>query len=243
MAKQLRRFTAEGVAAFEDALDRLRVGESVELEVLLADERLAPGWSEIQVEILDFPTRFEAGRYFFELLAYLPQGDADVLRDRGLWTWLAALYLPSLKDALGGAHKLGAASRWVLEVESDRRYYRHFLAGPYSIYRAHADDPERARAILATPVERPGDLVEQIASRQDLVRSASIVEVATRLYYDAEAGTLVRGHTKNGNGGVRRLVDVLAQIDLTWDIYGLPPEKIIALLPDEFDHFLDGSAD
>ena len=92
-------------------------------------------------------------------------------------------------------------------------------------------------AVLATPVDRPGDVVEQLTSRQDMVRSREIMTAATKLYFDRDTGKLKRGAASKENGSARRLADILLQLDLNWDIMEMPADDLIALLPPEFDRF------
>ena len=92
-------------------------------------------------------------------------------------------------------------------------------------------------ALLANPPHQPGDIAEQLASRQELVTNPSVMEVATRLYINPETGRPKRGAAGRGPGSARRLAAVLNQLDLTWDLYGLDPDKLLDLLPEEFNQF------
>jgi hypothetical protein len=122
-------------------------------------------------------------------------------------------------------------------VDDYKTYYRHLLAGPYRIYRAHQDDPSRVMAVLATAVEQPGDVVEQLASRQEIITSPPLMTAITTLYYRPAAGKLKSGAAGKGGGSARRLADVIQQFDLTWDVYGMDPSEFLTLLPSEFDRF------
>jgi hypothetical protein len=161
-----------------------------------------------------------------------------VLRDEGLWTWLAFASIDQLAPLVLGVRKPGDTARLLLDSANYQRYYRHLLAGPFYIYDAHRDHPERARALLASPVNRPGELVEQFASRQELVRSPGIVGAITDLYLDPETGRLKRGHAgKESEGSARRFASLLKQLELTYDIYEMNADAILGLLPAEFDKF------
>jgi hypothetical protein len=105
------------------------------------------------------------------------------------------------------------------------------------VYAAHADDPNRAMALLCGPVATPGEVWEQLASRQDFASSATLVEIATRLYFDPVKKELKRGSASQGAGGARRLPAVIQQFGLTWDVYGMPADRLMDLLPSEFDRF------
>src|SRR5262249_16830000 len=113
----------------------------------------------------------------------------------------------------------------------------HLLAGPYRIYRAHRDNPQRALVLLCGPLDRPGDIVEQFASRQELVTNPTVIESATRLYVDPATNRPRRGAGGKSAGSARRLADVLEQFDVTWDLYTLTPDGLLTLLPHEFDRF------
>jgi hypothetical protein len=127
--------------------------------------------------------------------------------------------------------------RWIPEVNNFQRYYRHLLAGPYRIFRAHRDDPERALALLCGPLDKPGDIVEQLASRQEIVTNKAIMLGATRLYIDPATRKPRRGAGGRSGGSPRRLADVLKQFDVTWDLYAMTADNLLGLLPSEFDRF------
>ena len=68
------------------------------------------------------------------------------------------------------------------------------------------------------------------------------MEVVDRLYGIADSEgrvTLKRGETDcNRPGSVRRVVTVLEQLDLTYDLYGITAENLISLLPPDFEKWL-----
>ena len=74
------------------------------------------------------------------------------------WLTLAST---SRKDRDGKTRRNGSLGS---DIDNYRKYYRHLLLGPLSLFRAHRDDRIAARATLwATPV-----MVEQLL-RQELV--------------------------------------------------------------------------
>jgi hypothetical protein len=239
---ELRRFNSKGLDEAADAIIAVKQGEDVDLEALLVD----PSFTEVvakdvKVSPVSFSNRFEAAEYFDNLLGPLETNIPEMKRDRGLWTWLSLVWVDVLAPVgTNGLRKPGDIARWIPQTETWSRYYRHLLLGPYLIYRAHKDNPARAMAVLASPVARPGDVVENIVSRQDLVTSPNLMSAVTDLYYDKSKGVLRRGSATKGPGSARRLAQVLSQFDLTWDIYGMPPSVILALLPAEFERFMAG---
>ena len=128
-------------------------------------------------------------------------------------------------------------ARFVLEADDFRTYYRHYLSGPWSIYDAHRDDPARAMGLLCSPPKKPGEVVEQIASNQNLVGSPSLVQAVSDLYLDPKTGGHKRGAAGSRGGSARRLARVFQQLDLTWDLQAMSAAEIIELLPAEFNKF------
>jgi len=70
-----------------------------------------------------------------------------------------------------------------------------------------------------------------------LVTNRALLEVATALYVDPKTHKPKRGSQTQGAGAARRLVDVMYQFDVTWDLYAMPPVELTGLLPDEFGRF------
>ena len=235
MKLPLRRFTPQGIEVVGQQLDMIRAGYSVNLEDLLENNDLTEKiTSHSVIERKQFANRMECGRYIYELLeahsAQLPEPESD----KGLWTWLAILF--HLQLFKSGRDKVGQIDRWIPSTDF-RRYYRHLLAGPYFVYKAHEDNPDRAFAVLCTAVSAPGEIVESIVSSKDLIRFPSIMEAVTKLYYDPITGGHKRGASSKKNGGARRFTAVLGQFDLTFDFYGMTSDQILELLPSEFGRF------
>ena len=229
---ELRSLTPAGIDIFERFLVAKASGvETVFPTQIIEDPDLAPVVAdEVLIESLTFRSRFEMAKYLhgqFESAGFSPN-----LRDTGLWTWIAALFF---YDILPKNNKVGSISRWVLREADYRRYYRHLVAGPYGIYRAHRADPPRAMAVLCQKPGSPGDIVEQLASRQDVVSSPSIMQVATWSLLTAPPESKPKqGAGGAGRNSARRFVDVLRQFEVTWDLTMMPPERLYDLFPSEF---------
>jgi hypothetical protein len=161
-----------------------------------------------------------------------------VERDAGLWGWLSLYYFDQVcpKD-VNGHRKVRERARYIPAVSDFRKYYRHLLAGPYRVYRAHRLAPDNALVLLCGPLHRPGEIVEQLIARQEIVTNPNAVGLATKIYYDASTGSFRRGAAAKGNGSARRLADVLNQFDVTWDLYWMAPARLLAKLPAEFEKF------
>ena len=236
--KPLRRLNDDGLSAVSLALLDIEEGKEPDISSMLESDvytEMVPG---IEIEVKSFATREEAGKYFFDTLEPLRATGANLMTDKGLWTWLAMTWIDELAPKESdGSRKLHDHRRWILSVDGHYAYYRHHLAGPYYIYDAHHDDPKRAAALLCGSVSVPGEVWEQIASRQVFAGSPNLMSVVTKLYFDTSKNSLKRGAASQGAGGVRRLPMVINQFGLTWDVEGMPVDRILALLPSEFNKF------
>lgn len=238
----LRRFTQAGIAAFSDYLDKLK----------REPDRLPP------IDILDdnvhsdvvMPTRGmstvmpQTRREIAEILSALLPTTAplETAADIGLWSWLSLYYFNVLCPLdRAGQRSPRELAAYIPEPGNFRRYYRHLLLGPYLIFEAHRDDPNRAQVLLCKPPHIIDDIVAQLASRYEYVTNPGIVGLATELYFDPTTGTTKRGAGGKGAGSPRRLADVLKQLDLTWDLFGMSIGDLRVILPGEFGRFLPAS--
>jgi len=233
------RFNADGITKFRSLLEAARAGSEVNTDELIENPDFVEDLPvELKVDLVAFPNRLQAGRFFYDLLEPHRSYLGHIERDTGLWAWLSAAWFGHLAITKpDGSLLVGVDHRWIPEVEDYRSYYRHLLAGPYRIYRAHADEPSRAMAVLAGKVQSPGEVVEQIASKQEIVSSKSLMEATTLLYYDPKSGALKSGSGDKKRGGARRFTSVLLQFDRTWDLSQRSASQILELLPSEFERF------
>ena len=231
----VRSFNANGVRAFKEHLDDVRAGITADAPVQLIEmdslSVAVPG--EITVPEWAFSTRFELGSALYGL--FNEPGLQNYGDQAGVYSWLSAVYFDELCPGTDTGRKPGEAARWIPKEDDFRRYYRHLLAGPEGIYRTHAAEPQIAMAVLAQPPYRPGDVVEQLSARQELISNRTVMAVATRLY--VRNGAIRKGAAGKGAGSARRLANVLDQLDLTYDLYDLEPDGLLQLLPAEFDTF------
>ncbi len=240
---KLHRFNDEGVARFARFLEDLAADPGLAVPTdLLTDAactvEVSPG---PEIEGRPFASRMEAARYLDGILSTVTGCDAE--RDAGLWAWLTLFYFDQVCPPDGHARrKVGEQARYVPAIANYQKYYRHLLAGPYRVFRAHRDDPDRALVLLCGPVNKPGDIVEQLVARQEIITNPHAVELATNIYFDARSGSFKRGAAGKGGGSVRRLADVLNQFDVTWDLYWMSADGILSKLPKEFDRFRPSAA-
>ena len=236
----VRRLNDQGIERFTAFLDSLSGDAPMPYpSALLTDP---DGTVEIQptieVEQRAFGSRYAAAEYLYNV--FKDSGLTNIERDPGLWAWLSLFYFEQLcPPNARGERKPGEGARWILNT-SGRRYYRHLLAGPFLVFRQHADHPERTLALLCGPLHQMSDVYLEIADSPQLITNPAIIAAATFMYYDSEKGRLKRGTARDKPGGARRMGEVLSQFDCTWDLYSVSAEDVFALLPQEFDRFKGG---
>ncbi len=234
----LRRLNEIGLSRFKEYLDAVKLNPTLLPPVALLDADETSGdAAPVEVKQQKFDSRLTAGCYLHTLLeaAHLP----DPSRDKGLWAWLTLFFFDQVCPADGRGHrKLGELARYIPDT-GWTKYYRHLLAGPWRIVRAHRDDPERALVVLHNPLNTPGELAEQVMARQEIVTNNTAMATATKLYIDPVTKQRIRGAATKTNGAARRLADFCNQLDVTWDLYVMAADELLVKLPKEFNRFRD----
>lgn len=234
----LRRLNSNGLERLGAFLGSLKTDtpQPVPVEILTLPDTSEDIGVAIEIDPRTFGSRLEAARYLDGKLS--GSGLRGIERDIGIWAWLALYYFEQLcpADRLGQRDP-GEYARYLLEPKKAWRYYKHLLAGPYLIYRAHRDNPNRAMALLSGPVHHLTEFVNQLAPRQETVTNKAILQAITDLYIDQDSGEPKRGARTKGPGGPRRLATVMNQLDVTWDLYAVSTESFLQCLPREFDRF------
>lgn len=191
---------------------------------------------ETEVMLHKFKTRFDLAKYLESLIR--SSGLRNIEQDAFFWEALTAFYFDLLCPVdKNNERKVKAQEKYIPQVDTYNRYYKHLLLGPFLVYRAHIDKPERTISLLCKPLHIVDDLYENIAGRQELVTNRAVVEVATRLYFNLDTKNLKSGAGGKDAGSPRRLAAVLDQFDLTWDLYSATADEIMNILPKEFDKF------
>jgi hypothetical protein len=239
---KLRRFNSDGIATFANYRARLTLEPTLSPPLeLLEDAVLTEIVSEYtEVASRSFVNRLEAGKYLNELID--AAGISLPERDGGLWTWLTLFFFEEVcpPDGNGRRKPLGE-ERLLPLVDNYQRFYRHLLLGPFLIVRANRDAPERAIAMLCNPLWKPGEIAGQLAAYKELVTNRAIAEASTRLYFNPSTGSFKHGAGSSSRGAPRRLAALLNQLDLTYYLYGMTADELLALLPKEFDRFRSGA--
>ena len=231
--ERVRRLNGAGVEAFRAFLGRLREGSGEEPpRELLGDEATSEVLGvEVVVEERAFASRLEVGRYLAERLVEVAEVDGDV----GLWSWLS-LYWFEQVCPVGerGRRQVGRDYRHILEP-GYRYGHRHLLGGARYVFDLLG---EEARLLLSTPLHTEALLHHELASRLALISNPGIVRAVAWLYWDDGKGALRRGATSRKiPGSVYRFLDVVQQLEVNFDLYGMSERAILGLLPAEFDRW------
>jgi hypothetical protein len=233
MSNALSRFTPTGIDEF---LRWLRAGAPGSVpEELLRDKSFVdqlPG--DRALPDTKFSDRYEFGVALVQLLDGYDQ--QTISFDKGLWSWLAAAYFEQLCPRDTAGHR-NLRKEYVYALSETRIYYRHLVRTPWFLVRTHG---ERCRFLLVSgrddpaPLSHQSYLLDQLAARQFVISSPTLVGAAARLYSDPRTGQPTRGAGAKGSGSPRRLALIANQLSLTYDIHDMPVDRLLKILPEEF---------
>lgn len=231
---EIRRLNSAGTRAFSVWLTALRHGEQEPLPgELLTDPETS--------EALDFQaftgaetvsSRYELGERLARSLG--PHDRGALTDDPGVWNWLALFFFQSLSPvSSSGVYKPGEEANFILSASHQKRP-RHAVRTTYVLVRDYGDKVK----FLFSKLRERGELLEQIAATQYLWSCRGVIEAASALYQDEITEGFKRGAASKGPGSARRFRDYLSQLTLTYDIYGMTAEEILAILPREYERFM-----
>lgn len=236
---KLKILTDKGKIVLNKLLNDMKNGAIVDVPDDLLEEYTVEAYDKIDIQIevdpsRKFKNRFELGKYLYELFRNI---DRKLLfNEPGLWNWLTYLWLDQLCPFSGETRKVGELARYIYDSRYTK-YYRHLILSSWDIYSLHG---KNSKIMLYSPVYQTNDILEQLASRQNIITNKGLIETVYKLYWDNENNRPVTGASdRNRPGNVRRLVSVAEQLDLTYDLHTMPSDDIINLLPNEFDSLID----
>lgn len=147
----------------------------------------------------------------------------------------------ALKDGLGYPRLAKSDTQFVIDPnDQGRRDFSHRLMLAYEIYARHGND---AWLMLDESVNSLTHFTDRLVGKPEVFLSKDIIRLAHMLYADSQTRKLKPGVAAGGGnqfppGGVVRLMSVLDQLYMTYDVYGMTAERILPLLPPEFAPFL-----
>lgn len=233
-----RRFNTEGMERFTGFVADARAMNKARADVPAVPDELL--WSaacgddtpyELPAAEPVFSTKYDIGQF---ASAVVPDSDYQHVRtDAALWTWLAARYFDQITSL---RRKIKEPRAYVAGI-SFQEFYRHLILGPYYLYFAARDNPERVRVLLYDDPTTMNEVMVQFGSYQTLMQNRELQTVIQRLYFDERAGRIKRGAGGKGAGTPRRLMDFLRQIELNYDLGSIEAERFWGMLPREFARF------
>ena len=226
MANTLRHFTDRGIAEFSKWLSAGAKG------AVTRDLLVEPEFTQVMAEtnLLDrmqFRDRHDFGSHLVQLLD--PFKAREISFNRGLWAWLAAWYFDLLcQPNPDGTRKLREEYAYI--PNEARKYYRHLVRTPWYLVSTHG---EASHFLLVSPLNQQSALLEELAARQFIISSPTLISAAKRLYTNPQTGQpLIR--MGRGAGSPRRFALIANQLLLTFDIRAMSVDKLMDLLPVEF---------
>jgi hypothetical protein len=234
MPDKLCEFTSEGIAAFSKWLHSGAPGNVP--NDLLVDPVFSTPLCDTELLTKDrFTDRYSFGCRLVQLLS--PFDSHIISYKRTLWSWLAAWYFDQLCEIDNSGRRI-LRKAYVYLPENERLYYRHLVRTPWYVVSQHGEAAKflliSVRADDPTPLSRQSYLLDQLAARQFVIASSTLVNAARRLYTDKSTGRPARGAGAKGSGSPRRLALIANQLALTYDIRAMPAENFLKLLPGEF---------
>jgi len=233
MAEMLSRFTDFGLSEF---LKWIRSGAHgpIPKHLLWHADCSTPISESISIQTSSFQDRFAFGKALVELLK--PLDHQSISFDRHLWSWLAAFFFEQVcpRDERG---ERNLRKEYVYVLSETRVYYRHLVRAPWYLVSTHGDACKYllvSRSGDTAPLSRQSYLLDQLAARQFVISSPTLIAAAGRLYSDRNTGQPTRGAGAKGSGSPRRLALIANQLALTYDIHTMPTDRFLKLLPEEF---------
>jgi len=239
---KVRQLNNKGINAFRSYLEDIRDGvlKDIPSNFLKNNKFSKVINNEVYLNKIEFDNKFEMAKYLNNNIVedeYIKNSWSNV----GLWSWLSVLFFDKICPEINGSRSPGEDYRYILEVSKVgggwSRFYRHLIASPVRLYSFHFDN---SRVLLSSGFHQSGDLIETFASRREMAGNHTIIRVLNKLYFDSEKNRVKKGSTSYRKPGThRRYQSILDQLGLTYDIQSMTSDDLIALLPNEFNKWIN----
>ncbi|MCU0560568.1 MAG: hypothetical protein MUD16_10305 [Desulfobacterales bacterium] len=235
---ELRKFTDKGLERFRAYLHELGGGAASEPpQGLLADPECAkPVGGRVQLERTAFDSRLALARYLDRTLEDLPERPDALAGDVHLWSWMSLFYFDQVCPANDkGRRRPGRDYRHIPEPGYPHGH-RHLLMGAYLVYTVYEWGEELSKLLLHSVLSVENHFHHEIATRQSFITNRGVMEALHLLYFDDARNRPKRGPIMNRRapGSLYRFIDVVQQLDVTYDLYSMSGHEIVGLLPAEF---------
>lgn len=229
----IRVFNEAGLNEFERIVSEIRAGnmKSVPEDLLFSEEYASPYEPFINIEKVDYKNKIELVPYIVQRLELA--SNKQLYFNKGLWSWLSAFYFDNICPEDGnGKRKVNETAFYVLtDPKNYTKFYRHLLAYPCRVY---AELNESSKIFLVGNFVKRGEVTEQFGAYQEIALNKGILDAANILYWNDETKNLKKGAAGKGGGSARRLVRIIRQYQMTYDLNSMSGRDIVGLLPGEF---------
>ncbi|MGC8742849.1 MAG: hypothetical protein ACP5T0_03080 [Verrucomicrobiia bacterium] len=233
---KIRILNNSGIQRFKEYINNLRSGYKDDNPNLKSDVYSTDYEINLEIDCFKrFETRLDIGAYLSELFKNhnIKKNEVVGKGTEGLWTWLAYIWFDQITN---NKSKICRFDRYICN-QSWNRYYVHLIFGAYYIYESLGR--ERAKLFLSTPPYILHDINDHLACYQYIVGYPNIVDVAIKLYWDEKNNKVKTGiGNKERPGYIRRFPKIIRQLQLNYDLYSMPTENILKLLPPEYDNWI-----
>jgi hypothetical protein len=230
----IRTFNEAGLAAFEEVLQKMKSGEVKDMpdELLFADDFSEVHSPVVNIERVSYTEKNQLVPYLVSKLDL--RDNKHLYFDKGLWSWLSAFYFHNVCPiGYDGKRKVNELAYYVLrDPKNYTKFYRHLLAYPSRVY---AELDESSRIFLVGTFAKRGEITEQFGAYQEIALNKPIIDAANLLYWDTSLSNIKRGAASKSGGSARRLVRVIRQYQLTYDLNSMKGNDIVNMLPPEFN--------
>ncbi len=236
-AYSIKMFNDAGINEFERVVGEIRAGtlKNVPEDLLFSENFVTAFEPIVNIEKVDFKNKNELIPYLVQELSL--RGNKQFYFNKGLWSWLAAFYFDNICPADGnGKKKVNETAFYVLnDPKNYTKFYRHLLAYPARVY---SELEESSKIFLIGSFAKRGEITEQFGAYQEIALNKGIIDAANIMYWDNEKSNLKKGAAGKGGGSARRLVRIIRQYQMTYDLNSMQGNEIVNLLPNEFSKWL-----
>jgi hypothetical protein len=235
MSDHVRILNEKGIDQFRDYLVSIREGsiEKPPYELLNESWCSAKIPGDIEIEKRDFHNKLQAAKFLYERIRLLPYSQVE--SHIGLWSWLSLYFFDYVCPPNETGKRLpGRDCRYILDLDF-RRYYYHLLIGPFNIYKLYGDT---IPLLLNGPLFQTSQVYLELAARQGFITNKGVIEAANILYFDLHNKKPKQATvSKKKHGSLFRFIEVIQQLDLTYDLYSMNGTEVLSLLSAEFDEW------
>jgi hypothetical protein len=234
----MRVFTETGVDRFRQYISDLKTNPRTVRPDLNIDQYSFEFQPAVEIdENRTFQTKLEIAEYMKNQIERAGIRRERVIEERNLWTWLAYIWFEKLCEQRNAVLIPREIVKYICNSDY-RDYYRHLVAGPFSIYSLHGR--EQSLLFLHNIPYQHNDFVEQIASRQKIISHRNLIQVLHHLYWNTNSTSPKRGsQSRQQPCNLRRFIKLIDQFELTYNIYTMDSSTIMGLLPAEFTQWIN----